>query len=459
MHKRFILVITLLLFALPLLAQRSNRVSYTNLMNRANAPQVFIDEIVLPTEDGNTNLSMIFRFDNDFLPYKKISPSDDIVAENGYEYFTIVRLNSEIYKGKYSRKRSATEVGTATRDLWTDTLYTKTFEDTESKNMYASGSLTNSLEPGEYNYVLQLSLMESTRERNSNRQNIRIWDWEKKPFGEIYYVKNDASVGNMPLMNMNESVLFGKDFKALIRIPNYSADTEYTLNVNKATMGRRDTTKAESVYSKTIAHSDVNSNVIPVLTEGKDPTLRFTDSELGFSYVLVSIPNKEFENSAYIIEVTSSDSDKPVAKNFFRSYWPNMPASLLNLDIALNNMQFIISEAQLKELRSGSAKEKEEKFRAFWESRDPTPNTVYNELMTEYFRRVDFAFKTFRNPGNPNGHETDQGEVYIKFGPPDSKDRRFPSKGNVIEVWEYPNRTFVFEQTSGFGDFVLKGAD
>ncbi len=459
MQKRFILVITLLLFALPLLAQRPNRVSYTALMNRANAPQVFIDEIILPTEDGNANLSLIFRFDNDFLPYKKISPSDDIVAPEGMEYFTIVRLNSEIYKGKISRKRSATEVGTATRDLWIDTLYTKTFEDTESKSLYASGSLSNTLEPGEYNYVLQLSMMESTRERNSNRQNIRIWDWDSKPAGEIYFVKNSSSGENMPLMNMDESVLFGKDFKTLIRIPNYSADTEYTLNVNKARMGRRDTTKAESVYSKTISQSDVISDVIPVLTEGEDPTLKFADSELGFSYVLLSIPNKEFENSAYVIDVTSSDSDKPVAKSFFRSYWPNMPASLLNLDIALNNMQFIISETQLKELKSGNAKEKEEKFRAFWESRDPTPNTVYNELMTEYYRRVDFAFTEFRNPGNPNGHETDQGEVYIKFGPPDSKDRRFPSKGNVIEVWEYPGRTFVFEQTTGFGDFVLRGTD
>lgn len=459
MQKRFILVITILLFALPLLAQRSNRVSYTSLMNRANAPQVFIDEIVLPTEDGNTNLSLIFRFDNDFLPYKKVSPSDDIVAPEGMEYFTIVRLNSEIYKGKYSRRRSATEVGTATRDLWIDTLYTKTFEDTESKRMYASGSLTNTLEPGEYNYVLQLSLMENTRERNSNRQNIRIWDWEKKPFGEVYFVKSESSEGNMPLMNMNESVLFGKDFKTLVRIPNYSSDSDYTLNVYKAKMGRRDTTKSESVYSKTIEHSNITTGVIPALTDGKEPTLMFEDSELGFSYVLVSIPNKEFENSAYVLEVTSSDSEKPVAKSFFRSYWPDMPASLLNLDIALNNMQFIVSETKLKELKSGSSLEKEEKFRAFWDSRDPTPNTVYNELMTEYFRRVDFAFREFRNPGNPNGHETDQGEVYIKFGPPESKDRRFPSKGNVIEVWEYSHRTFVFEQTSGFGDFVLKGAD
>ncbi|RNC85294.1 MAG: GWxTD domain-containing protein [Balneola sp.] len=459
MQKRFILIVTLLFVALPLLAQRSNRVNYTTLMNRANAPQIFIDEIVLPNEDGNTNLSVIFRFDNDFLPYKKISPSDDIIGPEGMEYFTIVRLNSEIFKGKYSRRRSATDVGIATRDLWVDTLYTKTFEETESKGLYASGSLTNILEPGEYNYVLQLSLMENTRERNSNRQNIRIWDWEEKKSGEVYLIKEGSADSDMVLMNMNDNVLFGKDFKALVRIPNYSEDAEYTLNVHKARTVRRDTIKVESIYSKTIGSEEISSGVIPVLEQGIDPTLRFKDTEMNFTYVLLDIPNKEFENAAYMIEVTSSTAEKPIAKSFFRSYWPNMPASLLNLDIALNNMQYIVSETQLKELKSGSSKEKEEKFRAFWESRDPTPNTVYNELMTEYYRRVDYAFREFRNPGNPNGHETDQGEIYIKFGPPESTDRKFPSQGNVIEVWEYPNRTFVFEQSSGFGDFVLRGTD
>ncbi|MEQ9310639.1 MAG: GWxTD domain-containing protein [Balneolaceae bacterium] len=454
MLKRYFSLFAILLLATPVLAQRSNKVDYVNLANRANAPQIFIDDIILPTEDGKASLSLIFRFDNDFLPYKKISPSDDIIAPEGMEFFTIARLNSEIFKGRISRRNSS-NVETVSRDLWTDTLYTKTFAETESKNLYASGSLSNTLDPGDYNYVLQLSLMENTRDRNSNRQNVRIWDWKNKPTGEIYLIKEKTEDERFRLMNLDDNVLFGQDFKALVRIPKYSDELDYTVEVFKARPNQKDTLKAESIYKSAISNQEVRNGVIPILSKNEEPTLSYKETDMDFNYVLLTIPNSTFENSAYILEIKSSDSNNPIARTFFRSYWQNMPASLLNLDIAIENMKFIVGENEIKRLKSGNSQEKEKKFRAFWDSKDPTPNTVYNELMAEYYRRVDFAFKEYRNPGNPIGYESDQGEIYIKFGPPDSKERQFPTNGKVLEVWKYPNRTFLFERTTGFGDFVL----
>lgn len=458
MLKKLFSLFAILLLATPILAQRSNKVSYVNLANRANAPQIFIDDLILPTEDGKANLSLIFRFDNDFLPYKKISPNDDIIAPKEMEFFTIARLNSEIFKGKASRRNNS-NVETVSRDLWADTLYTKTFEETESKNLYASGSLSNTLDPGVYNYVLQLSLMESTRDRNSGRQNIRIWDWNNKPTGETYIIKEKTSDERLKLMNLDDNVLFGKDFMLLVRIPKYSNENSYSVEVFKARPNRKDTLKAESVYKSSISNQEVKNGVIPVLSKGKDPALSYKETQMDFNYVLLSIPNSTFENSPYLVEIKSSASDKPIARTFFQSYWQNMPASLLNLDIAIENMKFIVDEKEIKRLKSGNSQEKEKKFRAFWESKDPTPNTVYNELMSEYYRRVDFAFKEYRNPGNPIGYESDQGEIYIKFGPPDSKERQFPTNGKVLEVWKYSTRKFVFERTTGFGDFILLKAE
>lgn len=458
MHKRLFILVAIFLFSTSLFAQRSNQINYINLINRANAPQIFIDDLILPTEDGKTNLSLIFRFDNDFMPYKKISPSDDIIPPSGMDFFTIARLNSEIFKGKATRRNNS-NVETVTRDLWVDTLYTKTFEETESKSLYASGSLSNTLMPGSYNYVLQLSLMENTRDRNSGRQNVRIWDWANKPTGEIYLINKEQEDNSMLLMNLNDNVLFGKDFKILARIPKYSDDTSYTIEVSKASINRRDTTKSESIYSASIDNDNIRKGVIPQLSQGENPSLTLIETDMDFNYAVISIPNSTFENSAYLAEIKSSDSDKAIAKSFFRSYWRNMPASLLNLDIALDNMKFIISEDELKKLKSGNSQEKEKKFRTFWDSKDPTPNTVYNELMAEYYRRIDYAFKEYSNPGNLLGYDSDQGEVYIKYGPPISKDRQFPTSGQVLEIWKYQNRTFVFEKTTGFGDFVLKAAE
>lgn len=454
MQKRLLFFITLIFASTSLFAQRVN---YTNLLNRANAPQIFIDDIVLPSEDGKAILSFIFRFDNDFLPFKKVSLKEGIKAPSEMDFYTIARLNAEIFNGKLSRRNKSYD--TISRDIWTDTLFTKTFEDTESKKRYASGSLSNALEPGDYNFVLQLSLMESVNERSSNRQNVKIWDWNTKPTGEILLIKEKNQSNDLTLMNMDDNVMFGKDFTTLIRIPNYNDQQEYTISISEARFGRKDTTKTRTVYTKTISKQDIQQNVVPVLSKGIEPMISMKETSQNYTYAIVSIPNSTFENSAYMMEVISSDSKKPLAKRIFRSYWQNMPASLLNLDVALNMMKFIIDEEQLKSLKSGNTAEKEKKFREFWASKDPTPETVYNELMAEYFRRIDYAFKEFGNQGNLEGHESDQGEVYIKFGPPDSKDRRFPTNGNVVEIWNYKNRQFIFEASTGFGDFVLKAAE
>lgn len=452
MMKKSFLLVAFFVFGSSVFAQKVN---YINLINRANTPQIFIDDLVLPTEDGKAELSVIFRFDNNFLPFKKISSTDDIKATPEKQFYTITRLNSEIYKGKYSRKKNK-NLESASRDLWVDTLYTKTFEQSESKKLYASGSLSNILEPGEYNYVLQLSLMESTNERTSNRSNIRIWNLGKKRMGEVILIKETKPDNSLMLMNLNDNVYFGKDFQILVRIPNYDSNETYTLNVSEVRTNRKDTTKISSVYKKEIEHSLIKKNIIPTLTKGKDPSILLKDTNQNYTYALISVPNSTFKNSTYILEINSSKSPKPVAKKFFKSYWPDMPASLLSLDISLDMMKYIVDEKELKKLKSGNGKEKEEKFLKFWSSKDPTPNTVYNELMAEYYRRIDYSFIQFGNQGNLAGFDSDQGQMYIKLGPPDSKERKFPTNGKVLEVWNYKNKQYVFEASTGFGDFILK---
>lgn len=454
--QKAILSFLVLLFSVTIV--QAQKTSYINLVNRASAAQIFIDDLIIPTEDGKTNVSIIFRFDNDFLPYKKKTYTDDIEAPEGMDFYTIARLNSEIFKGE-SRRRQLNNSEIAARDLWIDTLYTKTFEETESKDLYASGSLTNTLEAGKYNYVLQLSLMENTNERSSNPTNLRVVDWDKKKKGEIILIKEVSENKELPLMNLSNNVLFGKDFYSLIRIPNYNPSNKYTIDISKAKVTRKDTVGTESVLNFDISTSDISENVLPSLTPGKEPSIVLSKSEQNYTYALVKIPNSTLDNSAYLLEVNSSEDTEPVAKTLFRSYWPDMPASLLNLNISIDMMKHIVSEEVLKEIKSGSQKEKEAKFREFWVTKDPSPNTIYNELMAEYYRRIDYSFREFGNRGNFDGHESDQGKVYIKYGPPVSTDRQFPTNGKVLEVWDYGNKKFVFEASTGFGDFVLLGTE
>jgi len=128
--------------------------------------------------------------------------------------------------------------------------------------------------------------------------------------------------------------------------------------------------------------------------------------------------------------------------------------SLLNLNIAIDMLRFMVSDKKIEEIKSGSSAEKERKFREFWKERDPTPDTEFNELMTEYYDRIDYAYREFTTPQNP-GFETDRGKAYILYGPPNEKERRLPTDAPAREIWYYDNRTLVFEATTGFGDFKL----
>ena len=95
-------------------------------------------------------------------------------------------------------------------------------------------------------------------------------------------------------------------------------------------------------------------------------------------------------------------------------------------------------------------------FYQFWKDRDPSPGTVVNELMDQYYYRVSYTNEHFTS-FSP-GWKTDMGMIYILFGPPDDTQRSFSTGNrNTYETWYYYtiNRNFSFYDENGFGDFNL----
>lgn len=455
MSKRILALLLFVGISTSLIAQR---VSYPQLVNRAENPTIFIDNVILPGDDGNSTLAFIFRFNNDFIPFKRISGNDLNTPEEA-EFYSTMRFNAEVFEGELKRRQQSSANSVA-RDTWRDTLFTPNFEETQSKEQYASGALSMQLAPGTYNFMLQLSMMQEVSERNTQRRNIIVPDLNEKKTGEVYLIKDVNSESDhtqLRLMNMQNNVLFGEDFHVLVRIPDYDPSSVYTLKVNNANTSRNDTTSGSNVFSYELKADNIHSNSTIELNKREDPSLRLIQGDHSFTYAIADIPASQFDNAPYLLTLTKDGEEKALARYLFRSYWPDMPASLYNLNISIDMLRYILSENELKRIDSGSTEERERKFREFWEKRDPTPNTVYNELMAEYYRRIDYAFKEFGSQENPMGHESDQGEVYIKYGPPNEKERIFPPNGKTREIWTYPDRTFVFEASTGFGDFVLVG--
>jgi GWxTD domain-containing protein len=101
----------------------------------------------------------------------------------------------------------------------------------------------------------------------------------------------------------------------------------------------------------------------------------------------------------------------------------------------------------------------------FWAKRDPTPGQPGNVARDEYYERIGFIDRAFRDPGRGTtpGWRTDRGRIYLKYGPPDDKWER-PQEGNTppLEVWRYTktrNRYFIFADRGRIGLFSLAHSD
>ncbi len=126
-----------------------------------------------------------------------------------------------------------------------------------------------------------------------------------------------------------------------------------------------------------------------------------------------------------------------------------------NLDEALQQMRYILDSKERREIKKVSTKKIEELFKKLWKRRDPTPDTVVNELMNEYYKRVAYAnihFDSFID-----GWETDMGMIYIIFGPPDEIDRfMVQQRQEPYETWHYYRiqESFIFVGDN-FGHYRL----
>src|ERR1700747_287328 len=113
----------------------------------------------------------------------------------------------------------------------------------------------------------------------------------------------------------------------------------------------------------------------------------------------------------------------------------------LNEDVA-----YIITDEERAAFKQLSNDEERDNFiEAFWQRRDPTPDTVENEFKEEHYRRIAYANEHFA-AGIP-GWKTDRGRMYIVYGKPDEIESH-PSGGSYERPMEEgggETSTFPFE--------------
>lgn len=163
-----------------------------------------------------------------------------------------------------------------------------------------------------------------------------------------------------------------------------------------------------------------------------------------------------------------TDKERYAAQKALRQELKGTYKTWLNQEVS-----YIISDQERKAFLSLSNDEERDAFiEAFWQRRNPNPDSPENEFREEHYRRIQYANDHFA-AGKP-GWKTDRGRIYIMWGKPDDIDahpsggtyERTPEEGGgttttfPFEVWHYrylegigENIDIEFVDTCQCGDY------
>ena len=114
------------------------------------------------------------------------------------------------------------------------------------------------------------------------------------------------------------------------------------------------------------------------------------------------------------IEVTINQENESDSKAMeLRIRKPGLSYSISNVDEALDQMRYVVTDKEYKLVKKAKRKEREKLFYQFWESRDPSPGTVVNELMDQYYYRVSYTNEKFASFGP--GWKSDMGMISVSY--------------------------------------------
>src|SRR6202048_2871385 len=125
------------------------------------------------------------------------------------------------------------------------------------------------------------------------------------------------------------------------------------------------------------------------------------------------------------------------------------------------DVRWIITDEEQKAFKLLSNDEERDQFiEAFWQRRDPTPDTIENEFKEENYRRMAYANENFA-AGIP-GWKSDRGRMYIMYGPADEIESH-PSGGSYERPMEegggetstFPFEDWRYRYIEGIGQEVI----
>ena len=333
------------------------------------------------------------------------------------------------------------------REFVKDKIISFNFDETISNKKFLENFVTLSLIADTYTFQVIFEDKLTNRQSPQKPLTLEINDSTKK-YSPILVEKkiyqNDSSA-KFIVANFSRNIPFSKElYNMIILSDKFESDKNYAVKFFQS----------DSLYFA----KKIMSNILgmPRFEKQDDVVTVLFDSSFILYGLILNDVNKNLEEGLYSVKIFSED-EKELDSFQIDVKWFNKPFSLADADFALEMISFIESEKFQSNLRESSLPS-EELLKQFWKTKDPTPNTSFNELMEVFYERVDYAESNFRNLSGVSGAKTDRGKIYISNGNPDRIDRGVNYNGKITETWYYenPKRIFIFIDNRGDGSFKLE---
>ena len=382
-----------------------------------------------------------FLSEQDYLVYYsyKISYSQLFFEKNADQFNAGFNVNIEI-------KDSAGNVVKRTSD--DRKISVKNFEETNSQEIFLQGVINFNLPEGKYNLLAIISDQISKRERRippvslDLKKSLPIFNPIVFEHGKIICDGANAFV----LSNNSASIPFNKPADDLV-LPVTNQEI-YSLTI-KVKRGDKTLIDEEKITESVLAFPELK------LCDGKVVINESSDTSNKKLFLIKDFSSKLTEGPIQLEVYPDDLTDQKQTFNL-NVIWIGKPISLSDAEEAIKFIELIESKDVVSDIFRGSGDDIENLYN-YWNKQDPTPETKFNELMNEFYTRVDYCEMNFKTLAGDGGAKSDRGKTYIKFGPPDSIDRDTDNNDKVVESWTYKKsqRKFVFVDKEGTGVFTL----
>ena len=319
------------------------------------------------------------------------------------------------------------------RKMWSDSIITNDYIQTQSK--YRTKKHFVNLKVGKNEYIIDSELYDKDT-RNKGSKKIKL-DFSKKDKTPILFE---------PIVVTNLEGNWGFN------------DGEFPLT------GKRITNIDDGITLIISGFVGTGQYQVEMFLDGKnekDGFIILENEETSDGYFITRYKLKKDDLSRIGLNLKLIIKQNGKERSLFKNisiFKPGLSGFVNNVENSFQQMKYILTNDERKKAKGKKGKELESLFLSFWKERDPTPNTSINELMEEYYIRVNYVNEYF-NMSWREGWETDFGMIYILFGPPDQIERSnsVSTSSSIYQIWYYNrlNKQFVFKDQNGFGDFKL----